>query len=80
MGSKRWQRDARSWDASREGWDCRDCSRLPEKKTRTRGETFEDEKEESKGAGEGERGRNRGNREVETAGRVQERKRKGRIR
>lgn len=56
MGSKRWQRDARSWDASRVGWDCRDCSRLPEKKTRTRGETFEDEKEESRGG----RGRERG--------------------
>lgn len=51
--------------------NCCDCSRLPEKKTRIRGETFEGKK----GGGE-----NRGNREVVTAGRentrVQERKRK----
>lgn len=51
-------------DAVERRVDCRDCSRLPEKKTRIRGETFEDKK---KGGG---RGRNRGNREVETAGRT----------
>lgn len=38
--------------------DCRDCSRLPEKKTRIRGRTFEGKK----------KGGNRGNREVDTTG------------
>lgn len=53
---KGWQ-NVRSWVESRV--DCRNCWRLPEKKTRIRGETFEGKK----------RGGNRGNREVVTAGR-----------
>jgi len=69
---KGWQ-NTRSWDTRREkGGFCRECSRLPEKKTRIKGETFEGRKKEG----------NRGNREVETAGResTRERKGKGRIR
>lgn len=62
-----------SWDTCREkGGFCCDCSRLPEKKTKIKEETFEGKKKEG----------NRGNRKVETAGHesTRERKGKGRIR
>lgn len=54
---KEWQ-NARSWDASTRRVECRDCSRLPEKKTRISVGTFEGKKKKEE---------NRGNREVETS-------------
>lgn len=44
---KGWQNAREVGTPSREG--CRDCSRLPEKKTRIRGETFEDKKKKGNG-------------------------------
>lgn len=79
MGSKRTAKCERSWDVVERRVDCRDCSRLPEKKTRIRGETFEDKKKKGDGGEIVVIARWRLPAEREST-RVQERKEKGGIR